>query len=501
VVSPALTSARAERILFLALLGIAALPALLFEYFPSQDGPAHLANATVIADSSVPIFAAYLDVGTGQGTNVLADLGLAALISFLAPSLAEKVMAVLLLAGLPVAARFCLRQLDPGSTWLAILTIPLGAGLFVYYGFFNFLLGVVLSLIAFGYWLRRLRGGRARAVDWIVFAGLTAAVFISHPMPLLALLLLIGASIVGDVARTADGGGSVPRFLRRFAPVIAIAGVPLAMLVVFASSRSTDIRFYGSPFGRAARFWHAPVMALSNWEIPFAVLPALAIVMLGVVIVRRGGRPGPSSSGYVIAVGTLAVVYIAGPQEIGEGSVIPPRVALYLMLTVVFWITTMATPRRARVAAVTLAAIAVVGLTAVRIPVHADLSRDTSEYVSGLAVVAPQSTVLPIWGSEPGKGLGGRVAPSHLSGYLMASAEVVDLDHFLGVLSISPVQLRAEYRLAELLPRTNRDALILGPELVDVAGYARAGPGRVDYIWMWDRSGADPTVTTTPAVA
>lgn len=494
-------SKRAERVLFWSLLALSALPTLIFEYFPSQDGPAHVGNGAVISHSGSPIFAEYFEVALSQGTNLLADMGLAGLLPFVSAPLADKVMALLLLVGLPLAVRFCLRQLDPVAAWLSILAIPLGAGLFVYYGFYNFLLGVIASFFAFGFWLRRMKPGRARPADWVVFTLLIALVYLSHPLPLLALLVMVGAAITDEVHTESGWTSFTSLFLRRFAPVLLVAVIPLGSLIAFGSSRSTEILYVGSPVGRLAKFLFAPIMALSGSEIPFAVLPAAAIGLLCATILRHDRRAIKEAFGFLIAVGVLAGLYFMVPNAIGEGTLIPPRVALYLVVFALFWLAGRHTPPWAKVTALVVGSVAVAGLAVVRIPIHADLNAEIAEYLSGQTVVEPGSTVLPLWGVEPQAAAGGRVVPRHMSAYLMATGEIVDLHHFVAQLSISPVRFRNGYRLRDLSPSSDfGDLLILGPDLVDFDEYVSNGPGRIDYIWMWRQADADPATRREPSV-
>jgi hypothetical protein len=334
--------------------------------------------------------------------------------------------------------------------------------------------------------------------DWVVFALLMGLTYVSHPLPLLALLLLIGAAVADELFEQADRSRFIRRFAWRVGPVFVVALIPLALLVAFGSSRDTDIAYYGSPIGRLARLLFDPVLALTGAEIPFAVMFAMAAGLLGFTALFHSGRSSGSSPGFLAAIGILFVVYFAAPKEIGEGSIIPSRVALYIMLSGLFWLATQSAPRWVMVTAVVLGVVAVVGITVVRIPVHADLNTDIREYVSGQAVVDPNSTVLAVWGVEPEGG--GRVAPRHPNGYLMGDGELVDLGHFMGVLSISPVRFRDEFQMTEFLPPSNRRALILGPDLVDVGEFARRGPGRIDFIWLWDRAAAGVDVADEPAV-
>jgi hypothetical protein len=496
---------RSERTLFFGLLILSAIPILVFQYLPSQDGPAHVANAAVMLNSSQPIIAEYYRVNLFQATNLLADVLMTGMLSVVSASLADKLMALLLLVGLPVSVRWCLHQLNTNAIWLSVLAIPLGAGVLLYYGFYNFLLGVVLSLFTFGLWLKRMRPGHARFVSWAAFALLLGFTYLAHPLPLLALLLMIAAAALDQSladARKLKGGFIRPAF-NLFLPVFLIALVPLAALVAFGSGQSTEIGYVRSLAKRVRDFPLDTVLSLSYWEIPFAILPTVAVGLLGLVALARDRRSILLSPGFPIAMGLLTGLYFLGPDQIGEGSHILVRVALFLFVTALFWLTGVWSPRWSKITAVALVLVGIVGLTAVRIPVHAEMNADIREYLSGQRVIESDSTLLPMWASglEVGADAGGRrVLPLlHVSGLLMATGDVVDLHHFLAQTSLSPVRFRDGYGLKNVMHIDSTDAVLrLGPILIDVEEYERLGQGQVDYIWLWGRNQAEEAVLVEP---
>lgn len=498
-----------ERTLFAGLLAVAAIPLLAFGYFPSEDGPAHVANATVLFSSPASITAEYYDIDVSSGTNLLADVLLAGMLTFLSAAVADRAMALLLLVAMPLSVRWCLRQIDPDAAWMSILVIPLGGGFLLYFGLYSFLLGAILSFVGFGFWLKLIRSVPRDRIAGAAFVGIAPLVYLSHPLPFLALLLLVGATILDAAltrARTRGGriiGASAPLLLS--GALLAVAVVTIVFHLVFGAGRSMDIGYSRSFVTRIAAFPLDPVLALTALEIPFALMSTGAIALIGGVALVRGWASASKAPGFPLAVLALGIIYFLGPDSVGEGSMILPRTELYLLVLMLFAAAGQRLPRRAATTAIALTSLATLGLTVVRFPVHSEEDALIREYLSGADAVAPGSTVLPLWATEQTSSsgaVGRRVRPLiERAGYLASGRGAVDLHHFPGHLTIFPIRFAPGYGIgmpSSAVGETDRDSFELGPHVVDLENYETSGPGRVDYVWLWGRVSADSARMAQP---
>ncbi len=143
----------------LALLALVPLvPALFLPYLPTVDGPAHVLVAYVLAhydDPDQPALRREYVLTAAPTPNLLTQVLLALLLKVLAPSVAEKVFAVAVVALFGLGATYAVRVIDRRNTFLAALAAPLATGYFFYFGFFNFCLGTALFLFTVGYFLSR----------------------------------------------------------------------------------------------------------------------------------------------------------------------------------------------------------------------------------------------------------------------------------------------------------------------------------------------------------
>src|SRR5271155_2633478 len=97
-----------ERFLFVALTGACLLPVWLFRFLPTQDGPAHLANAVILRDYGThgSRHHEFFELGLEPFPNWTGHLLLAGLSCLVHPLIAEKLLATVYVVGFAFACRF-----------------------------------------------------------------------------------------------------------------------------------------------------------------------------------------------------------------------------------------------------------------------------------------------------------------------------------------------------------------------------------------------------------
>ena len=157
-----------ERLAFFGLLALSLIPILVFTHFPTEDGPLHMANAAIYRFADSPLFREFYEFSLEPIPNMTADVALSVLLGVMKAELAHKVMALLLAIGLPLAFRWCLSSIRRDAVWLAALVIPVAQGRFLYNGYWNFQVGVVLALVTLGHWMAFMRRGDRSPVRWLI---------------------------------------------------------------------------------------------------------------------------------------------------------------------------------------------------------------------------------------------------------------------------------------------------------------------------------------------
>ncbi|HEX7118856.1 MAG TPA: hypothetical protein VF212_08720 [Longimicrobiales bacterium] len=293
-------------VVVLALLHLA--PIWLFDFFPTQDGPSHLHNAHVLLAYDHPANTAYREyyaLNLRPIPNLLGHLVLAGTMAVTPPRVAEKLFLSLVVLLTLVSLLYALDALRPGPSFAWLLPFPLLYGFPLHMGFYNFSLGVPISLFAVGYVLARPDGFTttdalklmlllilayfAHLLAWsfaIIAIGIVAAARLHRAAAATAattadLAAAAGAGAAGAAAggNRADAAGPAPdlgRTLREqgFSVLLAVSAVG-----VLAASYFLRGHFFG---------WAAAVGVL------FALCGAVAAAATGVesgrAIASRGVR-------------------------------------------------------------------------------------------------------------------------------------------------------------------------------------------------------------------
>ncbi len=320
-------------LLLLAIAPLAALPWLL-SYWPSVDGPNHLALVHILRRLGEPgnPFEPYLQSELRVGSYSLyywLMLGLGRLMDL---HLADRLVQTAIIAGLPLSVLYLIRRIAPERRHNALAIVPLATGWLVMLGFVNFLLGFLLGLLALGaVWGRR--GGRVDPVappSWRARAaagGLLLLATTAHPFPVFmiaaALLLLEGPALrhrrTWACLATVTG------------PAFAVAGAPL--VAGWLDGRG------GAGLGQFDYLWvnevvlrsvENTVLTFSSWELLLRGVPLL--VLAGAALrsaARRNLRGAERDDGLARLVWGLLALYVLVPDRLSSIAFISPRFTLF----------------------------------------------------------------------------------------------------------------------------------------------------------------------------
>ncbi len=179
-------------------------------YFITQDGPSHLYTALVARDlvlhpSSSPYARVYRlqsNLGTNWGTLLLLNL----IEPVAGAAHVDQALSTLCVIGGFFAFSYLRRAIDPTGNPYSPITNFLLNTWFLWIGFFNFYLGMVLCLFIVGYTLR--------AGKWWVISALLVLLFFTHVLALAFCLMAL--------ALLALWNRTVPRTLAAAAPALLL---------------------------------------------------------------------------------------------------------------------------------------------------------------------------------------------------------------------------------------------------------------------------------------
>ncbi len=334
------------------LTALAAVP-----WFVTQDGPAHLYNAEILArsfDAGSPFRETY-EVHWDPLPNWAGHLLLAGLLAIVPPRGANLAVNALTLAGF-AASVLWLRWTVAGARGFgaaALLAALFSMNIAWLFGFTSFMVGACLFALSLAVWWTgrdRLAWGRVAALAVLLILG-----YFGH-------LVSLGLTAVGLSVLTVltPCGESDPASARRAwlvrlgrTAVAALPLVPLGLLYLNLSRRGGPLRpEWGylshplSPHAWAARLtWVDPISIASKAILPFSPTPsraggllapavwllvALVLAMAGTVRARNDRHTTNPGRGWVVLAALLLSAGLVAPDTLGlsHGHYLPQRIVL-----------------------------------------------------------------------------------------------------------------------------------------------------------------------------
>ncbi|MCL4793362.1 MAG: hypothetical protein KJZ84_02305 [Bryobacteraceae bacterium] len=473
-------------LLFAATAALQLWPVWAFPYLPTQDGPAHLYNASIInAHRDWPILREYFEFQVSAAGNLMSHAVLSALLPLTGPLLAQKILASLILALYPLSAWMLLRTLG-GQAGFALWFLLLAKNTLFYMGFWNFALGAALLFLAIA--VARGTAERPRPLALAGIAAVSGLLYFCHSIPWA--LGLAGVLLVWlekhALAAGRDFFRALPGFALRMIPAAAALAWPAALLVYYLA---TSERLEAEPSRErlSGRFWHfysghflgqfgASVMTVRTLTMAFAVTAA----GLAVFLRARGRewlRPGDSLLA-LSAVFGIALLFV--PESLGSAGFLLFRFALLMAMAFFVWLGCQPWPGWARAASGTvclaaafLAAVSAAEATRALQPALTEIASIGAHVPAGSVVMPAQANRAMTAGFDP---------LIHATGY-WAPKPYVNLRNYEAFTPHFPVSFRREYRPSGALGEVPE--LQAAPARFSIATYERLRRGRVDTVVVY----------------
>lgn len=224
-----------------------------FPYFPTQDGPAHLANSLILKDYGDPEnrFEEFYRIAWRPLPNWTCFVLLAGFSHIMPPLAAEKLLVSLYVVGFAWSYRYFLKAIGESSPWLVTACLLLVFNRCLWMGFYNYCLSLILFFGVLGYFLRRWeRFDRRHA---LALALLLCCTFFTH---LFGFILAAGACLWLSL--------TLPPLRRRKLVLLCAAMFPGAVLslIFFAEAHF----FEPAGFGKLGDHLSSWVSGIGQWE-------------------------------------------------------------------------------------------------------------------------------------------------------------------------------------------------------------------------------------------
>ena len=500
-----------EKLIFILLLAIHLLPIWVFPYFPTQDGPNHVDNATAFyhyLQGDEPFLREYYILNLRLVPNWLTNVALTGLMGVVSPVVADKILLSGYVILFAISIRYVLGVLHRGSTFLSLLAFPLIYNNILYFGFYNFLFSVPLYFFAMGYWLRHRESVKLRNI--FSLAALLLLLYFAHVVGVVALVatLFMLAIALTFPSYSSPREGDWLQWIRRMFSnstwVSLLVGVAPAfgLVVMFILQQASyphvspplwpeyTWKFFLWPLYGMLAVAHTPAHLLVSVSIVGTLLALLCYTMLQ-------GTPRRNTSlwcGLLLAAAGAALLYFVAPVTMAGGTGTNPRFILFALCLLIITLGTYQFTVREKLTIGTIAA----GLAALQMglnmPVYARINVDVAEYLSPTELIEPRSTLVALCFAHEGCTVGTkrgylRIDPFlNLSGYISAERKSVNLFLPAPHTNYFPIRYRPELNAARYLRIED-----IGETRVWVQGigeYATETGGHIDYVLLWRVSDA-----------
>lgn len=168
---------------FTIIVAFSLFPLFATSTFPVSDAPSHMYNAGLIKQMAVghnAFLAEYLSFNPRLVPNWTGHFILSALLIFFSTETTEKIILVLIFAGLPFAVRYCINGLLESKAYFSYLSIPLAYNCYSGIGFYNFSLGLIFAFIVLGFFIRILNNKNPSWYHYLLFFFLFLSTYLSH---------------------------------------------------------------------------------------------------------------------------------------------------------------------------------------------------------------------------------------------------------------------------------------------------------------------------------
>ena len=420
-----------EKNLFLFVTLLNTVPVLLFTYFPTLDGPAHLYNSYLIRELLFhpdSLTADFFDFNSRIVPNWLGHMLLVFSHMFLPGFLAEKVLLLVYIIGLPYAFRAFVLSLNARSTAISFAIFPFTYSFLWGLGFYNFSLATVLLFIALRYGIKtldKLTWQRGLVLFFFITLTYFAHLFIWGILGVILILYLFHETLFIKKKSIWETD-----FLVKVLFLLAVSLLSIVFFELFISDQQTG---YSKRLG---------VVELVGWirdircniiynyekELPYTMLLFFVLFIFTVIgihqkVQAKGSWKNGLKDFWMLPCIMLLFTYFLLPNENYGGGFISIRMLLLFYMFLLIWLALQPFSKRLLKAGIILILFANFSLV-YRYTLDISRLNDRAKEMSGLSdYIEPHSVVFPVRLSDHWLDL-------HFSNYLGINKPVIVLENY-----------------------------------------------------------------------
>jgi len=482
---------------FYFLVLVNTFPILFFQFYPTLDGPAHLYNSNLLRqillndnqliNSFFALNPELVPNWTGSGLLIL-------LSSVFPATLAEKVLQLVIISGIPIAFFFLIIKINPGNQLRSVFIFPFSYNSLFCLGFYNFCLGLLVFLIVLNVYWRFM--DKASIVNSLVLLALIVLLFFTHIFVFgIALISLLGYALLKFLGEILTRRFMIRRSIFQFSLLVLcfLPGLILGNKYFLVNEATSSINRL--PFGELLK-WLFDIRTGGNYnygiESSFLhLISFLFLFYLSVVAVRFLGKrrlsgetsrrfQSPAYIWLLICLVMLTLYFIFPDQGSSGGSYISMRLNLFFFIFLIIYLSSLEVPSWLK--KVSFSFVLLVTLLLLNYQTHF-LKRHrsvTSEFVKISEIIDDNSIILPVRNSENGLDV-------HFSNYLGINKPQVILENYEATTGYFPLVWNWSEMPMIVLADTVRSELCLFDRFLQ----NRPDSMKVDYVIQWGNEPMD----------
>jgi len=434
-----LKAALPEHYFFLAITFLNLIPVLVGKFFPTMDGAAHLYNSNIINElvfKGNDGFASFFTINPLPVPNWTGHFILSFFNLFLPAFLAEKILVLFYLTGLPYAFRRLVKTISPDTVLLLYLIFPFTYSFLFLLGFYNFSLALVFLFITLSYWIKNEQTNYSPSKLLTLFLLLTLTYF-SHVFVFGILLFLIAAHTVFTSAFL-NGRLTISGLYKKL-KILALASLlPLLLFswyflssYFFSTHSGSDKNTFSFAGKGELVTWLTTIRPIITYnptiEEPYTktIAAVFLVLLVAAVYVRIKAVKGifNFTDFWLFSAGVVLALYFTLPDSHGSAGFISIRLGLLFYLLLLVWLATQKIPKVLCLAAVAVVFYCNLSLNYYYSKTIWDLNKVAKSCREVSEHLVPNSLVLPL-------NYSGNWMMAHFSNYMGTDKPVIILENY-----------------------------------------------------------------------
>lgn len=484
------------------------LPIWGFQYFPSQDGPTHIYNATLIHEFINPeynIFQKYYELNTNPDPTWFSHIILTLLMYVFDPEITEKLFLTFYVVMFIFSVRYALGVINPDSRWIVYMAFPLIYNYILYMGFYSCSISYAMSFFVIGYWLRYSNAWKAK--NLIIFGVLVLLLYLFHIVSLIMTLGVLGIfsifSIYYDIQRhniKFESSNEIIRIMksRIFYPLLSL--IPTLLVAGMFLQSKESVYHPGSDFlsrieALISLHFISSIQLLDNYKLAMLYTFSIALLLILFLAIRVKQRCLQKYDMLVIAALACAIVFFLVPEVymfssngFRGGGFILPRIIAFPFFLILLWFASQSFSNSTKKIYFVLSIAFSFFVLILNMQKTAVLNEQIEEYLSGMQYIESNTTLLPLIMDRCGYEIGRREHLTrcydpflHASDHIGTQRHVVTMANYEATTDYFPLLFQKEVNpyihIGDIEhPWENK---------INFEDYAKHTGGRIDYVLVW----------------